>query len=224
MTSAPFPGKHLAVALIESRESLRKCRHEAHRLLDGRGIGGFRASRVKWRLGAHSIASCVNFAFSSPRSFSSSTSPKSMPAVKPPPVIRFRSTTTRASTGSAPDAAPPASPNRRWLGILSQSRRIRTGCQGQPDKCRRCTSDEFGFRCQIGQEALSRRDARLFLFPAVGMRRSSWSIDRRHRFLELPLEHQTLFYAGKELLAFTDERLGRAVSTTDNDGARGIRN
>jgi len=53
---------------------------------------------------------------------------------------------------------------------------------------------------------------------------SSWSIDRRHRFLELPIKHQTLFYAGKELLAFTDERLGRAVSTTDNHGARGIRN
>src|SRR5262249_57214819 len=42
-------------------------------------------------------------ATSSPRSFASSTRPKSIPAVTPPPVTRLRSTTTRASTGSAPN-------------------------------------------------------------------------------------------------------------------------
>src|SRR5438093_49664 len=52
--------------------------------------------------GAYSMANCVNLAASSPRNFARSTSPKSIPAVTPPPVMRFRSTTTRASTGSAP--------------------------------------------------------------------------------------------------------------------------
>jgi hypothetical protein len=55
-------------------------------------------------LGSYSGAKCVNFAASSPRNFARSTSPKSIPAVTPPPVMRFRSTATRASTGSAPNA------------------------------------------------------------------------------------------------------------------------
>src|ERR1700738_2949103 len=36
--------------------------------------------------GSYSIASCVNLAASSPRNFASSTRPKSIPAVTPPPV------------------------------------------------------------------------------------------------------------------------------------------
>lgn len=52
--------------------------------------------------GAYSIISCATWASSSPRSVASIVNPKSIPAVTPPPVKRFRSSTTRAFTGTAP--------------------------------------------------------------------------------------------------------------------------
>lgn len=55
--------------------------------------------------GSYSRPSWVKRALGSPSSSARTVSPKSMPAVTPPPVIRLRSTTTRSGTTCAPSGA-----------------------------------------------------------------------------------------------------------------------
>nr|WP_219994715.1 hypothetical protein [Actinokineospora spheciospongiae] len=67
----------------------------------GPAFSGEPASKGGW--GSYSIASWAIFATSSPNIRARTTRPKSKPAVTPPPVIRFPSTTTRSLTFSAPN-------------------------------------------------------------------------------------------------------------------------
>ena len=53
--------------------------------------------------GSYSSASWIAFAVDSLESSAARRSPKSIPAVTPPPVTRLRSTTTRLRTGRAPN-------------------------------------------------------------------------------------------------------------------------
>ena len=55
--------------------------------------------------GLYSTNSCICFATSSPASSAAIVSPKSIPAITPPPVMRLLSRTTRSQAGSAPNVA-----------------------------------------------------------------------------------------------------------------------
>lgn len=64
-----------------------------------------RQARLNGGAGSYSNRSWVSLPTSSPRNSASSVSPKSIPAVMPPPVMRLRSTTTRSWLASTPSAS-----------------------------------------------------------------------------------------------------------------------